>query len=30
MEFDIVKGIHNYFTNMSETLTSIKEIDRFY
>ena len=29
MEFDIVKGIHNYFTNMSETLTSIKEIDTY-
>ncbi len=29
MEFDIVKGIHNYFTNMSETLTLIKEIDTY-
>lgn len=29
MEFDIVKGIRNYFSNMSETLTLIKEIDAY-
>ncbi len=29
MEFDIVNGIHNYFTNMSETLTLIREIDTY-
>lgn len=29
MEFNIVNGIHNYFTNMSETLTLIKEIDTY-
>lgn len=27
MEFNIVNGIHDYFINMSETLTLIKEID---
>ena len=29
MEFNIVNGIHNYFTNMSETLSLIKEIDTY-
>lgn len=29
MEFNIIRGIHNYFVNMSETLTLIKEIDRY-
>ena len=29
MEFNIVNGIRNYFTNMSETLTLIKEIDTY-
>ena len=29
MEFNIVNGIHNYFTNMSETLTLLKEIDSY-
>lgn len=29
MEFNIVSGIHNYFANMSETLTLIKEIDTY-
>lgn len=29
MEFNIVNGIHNYFTNMSETLTLIKKIDTY-
>lgn len=28
-EFDIVNGISNYFANMSETLTLIKEIDNY-
>lgn len=29
MEFNIVNGIHEYFTNMSETLTLIKQIDTY-
>ena len=29
MEFNIVNGIHEYFSNMSETLTLIKEIDTY-
>ena len=29
MEFNIVNGINDYFTNMSETLTLIKEIDTY-
>ena len=29
MEFNIVNGIHGYFSNMSETLTLIKEIDTY-
>ena len=29
MEFNIVKGIHKYFINMSDTLTLIKEIDMY-
>lgn len=29
MEFNIVSGIHNFFINMSETLTLIKEIDTY-
>lgn len=29
MEFNIINGVRNYFSNMSETLTLIKEIDTY-
>lgn len=29
MELDIINGVNNYFSNMSETLTLIKEIDTY-